>query len=848
MKKHILEAQLIEQDNAAKNDNLATTLTVEACKCKHLQKWLPHLLDLTCAILPKDNKDAKLEDEHKPTDWIMANPVHALHMSSQLEPDGATVFLPKNQEHGEPALYGEEQVRAKALVTNGISPAVELVNNGDNDNKSPHVTRIILPTHQPASTGATSTAATLKKQQQHPVPNVPSASMHQAPPMNMQMMQQQQPPPRRPSVPSRIVPPTSSSSSATTMPPSNHAQYLMPKPPPGSTMYPSNPNYMSNQPPPYASGGSAMQPPRIMPSMPPASATAGNPSLPPTSFHPPPSRVVAPPSTASTTKRPSTTTTTSTRSSTLTNPQYLLSNQRFDELQNRQHFLLQQVAAVSSSRRKPTSTTTSHKVKKRLKLENPAAVPLLPPTTLLTKSIYKVDNMAKWQDDARMARSTIEEWMERFRLSRIAYWQEQQHGQEFRQCQECCSNDCQAVGDELLQCLECDFVGCGPCLLSGDDSKQHAMHHMLLTGHTFSVTCGERADVFCFKCGDLIYHQIFHDERERIDISQRLPWMAWQHHAVQRSFDSMQFHSSPEYGVMWRGLIATYPQLVPSELVRAGRLSMKRLLVNRGEFASSPSSVLWGTRALGHAVYQNQKGGKDAWRIEAPVGMYNLGNTCFMTCILQCLIHCVPLQQHFLCNVGHHFKSCELVKSAYVQNDSQKPSGKSAKNDFSKANICLACEMDKLFLQYFGSSIGRDVTQAVCEGPCPLDRYDDSRDDDGSAMVQQGEPLVTTKLLAAAWKSGELHHLAGYEQGDAHEFLQAFLDTVSKHAGEYRKLIRFMQRMALPLHAKIEASGATSSQNVGKFRGAYPCCSLPNLSYLTFSDDTIDRRYYQTAV
>jgi len=219
---------------------------------------------------------------------------------------------------------------------------------------------------------------------------------------------------------------------------------------------------------------------------------------------------------------------------------------------------------------------------------------------------------------------------------------------------------------------------------------------------------------------------------------------------------------------------------------------------------------------------------KKAWQIQAPVGMYNLGNTCFMTCILQCMIHCVPLQQHFLQNVGHHHKSCELVRSAFVQRDTcsteqSTSGGKSAGNEFNKSNICLACEMDKLFLQYFGSSIGRDVTGAVCQAPHPLEGYDATQsggsgctDSGGTTAILQGEPLVTTELLAAAWKSGGMDHLAGYEQGDAHELLQAFLDTVGKHAGEYRKLVRFMQKMALPSNAKEEAT-ATSKQNTGKF-------------------------------
>lgn len=196
----------------------------------------------------------------------------------------------------------------------------------------------------------------------------------------------------------------------------------------------------------------------------------------------------------------------------------------------------------------------------------------------------------------------------------------------------------------------------------------------------------------------------------------------------------------------------------------------------------------------------------------------------------------MPLQQHFLQNVGHHHKSCELVRSAYKKNDAKSSdkstAAKSANDEFDKSNICLACEMDKLFLQYFGSSIGQDVTRAVCQAPHPLDRYEtptlmsdptqgsvfrtkSGGLDGANTTCIQGEPLVTTKLLAAAWKSGGMDHLAGYEQGDAHEFLQAFLDTVGKHEGEYRKLLRFMQRMASIVPA--EMTSAVDCQDTGMY-------------------------------
>ena len=211
---------------------------------------------------------------------------------------------------------------------------------------------------------------------------------------------------------------------------------------------------------------------------------------------------------------------------------------------------------------------------------------------------------------------------------------------------------------------------------------------------------------------------------------------------------------------------------------------------------------------------------EQAWRIRAPVGMYNLGNTCFMSCILQCLIHCVPLQRYFLRDIGHHYKSCELVRNAYAQshtsiNQSTPTPGKPTEEECAKINICLACEVDRLFLQYFGSSIGRKVARAVCAQPNPVDRYRYSVapliTSEGNSCKSEadlrGKPLVTTSILAAAWKTSGMNHLAGYEQRDAPEFLHAFLDTVGKHSGDYRKLVQSMRSEALPLNATNETTG-----------------------------------------
>jgi len=46
---------------------------------------------------------------------------------------------------------------------------------------------------------------------------------------------------------------------------------------------------------------------------------------------------------------------------------------------------------------------------------------------------------------------------------------------------------------------------------------------------------------------------------------------------------------------------------------------------------------------------------------------------------------------------------------------------------------------------------------------------------------KRGMPLIPSNLLATIWNCPDTEHKAGYEQRDAHEFLQVFLDNLSKH-------------------------------------------------------------------
>jgi hypothetical protein len=158
-----------------------------------------------------------------------------------------------------------------------------------------------------------------------------------------------------------------------------------------------------------------------------------------------------------------------TPSHTSASTDFLLSEQRFQELLCREQLILQQ--CYSSLSKRKSSTDSEHEASSKKKKSIAASdaidnVPLLPDSLLTSsmgiKTVIKVNHDA-WDEDARLARSNVEEWMERFRLNRNAYWEEKRCATknrvaELRQCQQCSFG----FGDELMQCLECSFVGCAP--------------------------------------------------------------------------------------------------------------------------------------------------------------------------------------------------------------------------------------------------------------------------------------------------------------------------------------------------------------------------------------------------
>lgn len=201
---------------------------------------------------------------------------------------------------------------------------------------------------------------------------------------------------------------------------------------------------------------------------------------------------------------------------------------------------------------------------------------------------------------------------------------------------------------------------------------------------------------------------------------------------------------------------------------------------------------------------------EDRYRIRAPVGMYNLGNTCFQSAILQCLVHCIPLQRYYLQSIGHDFIACNIYRHKHTAEMLKRAPDTKNGNKQQPLSVCVACELDRLFLQYYGSTVGRDVISSVVDATGPPSD-DVAGGGTSGETITRGEPLITSDMLTAAWKSRGMDHLAGYEQRDAHEFLNSFLDLLGKHTALHRDRIFSAINTGAPDNAIVPASDRTSN-------------------------------------
>lgn len=120
-----------------------------------------------------------------------------------------------------------------------------------------------------------------------------------------------------------------------------------------------------------------------------------------------------------------------------------------------------------------------------------------------------------------------------------------------------------------------------------------------------AVSCGIEAKIYCFKCGEFVQHEIFVQEKERVDIVETFPWLGWKEHPVMRSFNALRFMRVLDQGIVWRGMSAEYPQFVPPFHVKAARLSLLRNALFEGNVSLTQSAS---PETRDFAIKQSRKG------------------------------------------------------------------------------------------------------------------------------------------------------------------------------------------------------------------------------------------------
>jgi hypothetical protein len=186
-------------------------------------------------------------------------------------------------------------------------------------------------------------------------------------------------------------------------------------------------------------------------------------------------------------------------------------------------------------------------------------------------------------------------------------------GMKSRRCKSCYKADRPLwLGEEedVLICLHCSTPFCR--------RSSHIHDHLLVNGHTFAVST-ESEELYCFDCGDFIYDVSFDLRREQ-----------------------------------------EREQCCRSISLREERLQLSR----REEFS-------YGTK-FKEAQTDFSAGSPplDAARLHVAehglFGIYNMGNTCFMSCVLQAILH-TPLARSFFLGRGHHPEDCESIRNKVPQ-------------------------------------------------------------------------------------------------------------------------------------------------------------------------------------
>lgn len=279
---------------------------------------------------------------------------------------------------------------------------------------------------------------------------------------------------------------------------------------------------------------------------------------------------------------------------------------------------------------------------------------------------------------------------------------------------QCLHTDCRfPLSRTVLVCVECVYMSClSACTDASSPTQQpnHTVAHYQASAHAIFLSV-EHAHLYCVRCNDFVFNKF-------LDAA-----IAMQFHIARAHRRSFTTSLSPLDPMIQSGLNGEHS-------LDRNRLKRRRL-VTRNEWTPTPKELE--SFAQFSFPFLSPKTG-----VRPPVGLFNLGNSCYMNSVLQAFLNAPPLRSFFLAD--EHKPYCT----------------REPKLD------CFACAMDQL----------------VCDS-CFTTDPDPSRREKNSNSSLEVPFLVPQIMLDIVWRHAE--HLATYAQHDAHEFLIAALNVLSTH-------------------------------------------------------------------
>lgn len=301
--------------------------------------------------------------------------------------------------------------------------------------------------------------------------------------------------------------------------------------------------------------------------------------------------------------------------------------------------------------------------------------------------------------------------------------------QDVNVCVQCVHMSCLSFFNQSSRSSqENDTEGCKPL----DVKSSHLYSHHKSSGHSLYLSV-EYGQLYCVECDDFVFNRF---------VEGAIALQSYMARAHRRRLTSSVSPLDP----------MVQDETIDEHSLNIHRLKKRRLLTKD---YWTPSDEELHEISQHSVLFNIPKSG-----VRPPVGLFNLGNSCYMNSVLQAFLNAPPLRNYFLADEHRH--NCQ----------------KENKTE------CLACAIDRL----------------MCDS-CFTSENIPSREKGNSVPTLKVPFIVPQAVLDIIWRNYE--NLATYAQHDAHEFLIAALNLLNTHC-RTESLERIMKKKTEPVLSDIK--------------------------------------------